>query len=184
MISEAEPAIRIAPEADVCSPPSCTCAIRTLAKRLSLVDFVLQIECLDGCAPGRPRAAPRCRAPHAGFRRAAAPACSPMRWRQCVRPEHSCGKRCRKNASPVEYWKYGFSAQRAHTASSDTPVHVLQPHHEPAFGAPPSGVAEQVGEFAVDPVPVDLLGEPYQFVARVDDLIEPSPQKVARAVVF
>ena len=30
---------------------------------------------------------------------------SPIRPRQCVSPERSCGKACWKNSSPVKYWK-------------------------------------------------------------------------------
>ncbi len=44
---------------------------------------------------------------------------SPRRWRQRVSKLGSQGKRVWKNTSPVKNCKYGFSSQRAHTASSD-----------------------------------------------------------------
>lgn len=44
---------------------------------------------------------------------------SPMRLRQRVIDERSNGRSWRKNSSPHKYWKYEFSIQRAHSASSD-----------------------------------------------------------------
>jgi hypothetical protein len=43
----------------------------------------------------------------------------PMRWRQRVSEERSNTSRCWKNSSPQKNWKYGFSTQRSHTASSE-----------------------------------------------------------------
>src|SRR5262245_61349961 len=42
-----------------------------------------------------------------------------LRWRQRVSDERSNTNPCWKNASPQKYWKYGFSTQRSHKASSE-----------------------------------------------------------------
>src|SRR5215475_4986908 len=42
----------------------------------------------------------------------------PIRWRQRVSDERSNTNACWKNSSPQKYWKYGFSTQRSHKASS------------------------------------------------------------------
>ena len=46
---------------------------------------------------------------------------SPIRLRQRVSEDGSIGGRCWKKVSPVKCWKYGFSTQRASTASSERP---------------------------------------------------------------
>src|SRR5262249_17548221 len=43
----------------------------------------------------------------------------PIRWRHRVSDERSNTNACWKNASPQKYWKYGFSTQRSHRASSE-----------------------------------------------------------------
>src|SRR5215467_366633 len=43
----------------------------------------------------------------------------PIRWRQRVSDERSNTNACWKNSSPQKYWKYGFSTQRSHRASSE-----------------------------------------------------------------
>src|SRR5262244_1708795 len=43
----------------------------------------------------------------------------PIRWRQRVSDERSNTNACWKNSSPPKYWKYGFSTQRSHKASSE-----------------------------------------------------------------
>ena len=40
-------------------------------------------------------------------------------WRNRVSDERSNTNACWKNASPQKYWKYGFSTQRSHKASSE-----------------------------------------------------------------
>lgn len=42
-----------------------------------------------------------------------------MRLRQRVIDERSNGRLWRKNSSPDRHWKYRFSIQRTHSASSD-----------------------------------------------------------------
>src|ERR1700756_4876696 len=44
---------------------------------------------------------------------------SPIRWRQRVSDDRSNTNECWKNSSPQKYWKYGFSTQRSHKASSE-----------------------------------------------------------------
>ena len=56
-----------------------------------------------------------------------------------------------------------------------------EPDHEPRLGRRPAVLAEQPSQLGVEPVPVDLIGQPRQLVAHVDDLIEPGPEQIARA---
>src|SRR6516165_11766264 len=44
---------------------------------------------------------------------------APIRWRQRVSDDRSNTNACWKNSSPQKYWKYGFSTQRSHRASSE-----------------------------------------------------------------
>ena len=56
------------------------------------------------------------------------------------------------------------------------PVNVLeqqQPDREARRDARPALIAIKRRDLAVEPCPVDLLGEPHQLVLHVDDLIEP-----------
>jgi hypothetical protein len=55
-----------------------------------------------------------------------------------------------------------------------------QPDHEPGFnpGAPLVGVERS--DLAIEPIPIDALGKLHQLVAKVDDLIEPRPEQIAR----
>ncbi len=55
-------------------------------------------------------------------------------------------------------------------------VDVLQeqnPDHEPALGRRPAVIAEQIRDLVVEPVPVDLVGQPNELMPDVDDLVEP-----------
>ena len=66
------------------------------------------------------------------------------------------------------------------------PVDLLQQQdrdHEARFGRGPSLGREAIRHLLVDPVPVDLLGQPDQFMSHVDDLIEPCPKEIARALL-
>src|SRR5262245_11929570 len=47
---------------------------------------------------------------------------SPIRWRQRVSDDRSNTNACWKNSSPQKYWKYGFSTERSHKASSERSV--------------------------------------------------------------
>ena len=65
------------------------------------------------------------------------------------------------------------------------PVDLLQQHdrdHEARFARGPSPGREAVRHLPVDPVPVDLPGQPDRFMSPVDDLIEPCPKEIARAL--
>jgi len=63
-------------------------------------------------------------------------------------------------------------------------VDVLQqqkPHHEPRLGRRRAFDAEALGQFAIDPGPVDCIGQADQLVLQVDDPIELRPEQIARA---
>lgn len=59
-----------------------------------------------------------------------------------------------------------------------------QTDHEAGLGSRPPGIAELVGQFTVEPVSVDRVGQAHKLVALVDDLIEPRPEQITRAALF
>ena len=56
-----------------------------------------------------------------------------------------------------------------------------KPDHEAGLDPRPAVLAVERRDLAVDPVPIDLAGEQHQFVLRIDDLIEPRPEQIARS---
>lgn len=64
------------------------------------------------------------------------------------------------------------------------PINVFveeQPDHEPRRHRGSASLGKQIRQFRVFPLPVDLADQPRQFVAHVDDLIEPRAKQVIRA---
>lgn len=59
-----------------------------------------------------------------------------------------------------------------------------QPDHEAGRYPGPAVLAIERRNLPVDPVPVDLAGEPNQLVLHVDDLVQPGPEQIARSLRF
>ena len=67
------------------------------------------------------------------------------------------------------------------------PVDLLQeqdPDHEAGLGPGPSLGGETLRHLLVDPVPVDLLGQPNQLMLHIDDLIETGSKEVACSLLL
>ena len=110
---------------------------------------------------------------------------SPSRWRQRVSDERSNGSSCRNTTSPQKYWKYGFSTNRSHSASSDRLCMCLR-MNSPATSRVGSGGRPDTTDRTKAPrqkIPIDLLRQPHQRMAKVDDLRQRRPKQVILTIV-
>jgi hypothetical protein len=59
-----------------------------------------------------------------------------------------------------------------------------KPDHEAGLDPGPAMLAVERRDLAVDPVPIDLAGEPNQLVLHVADLVQPCQEQIIRFVIL
>ena len=106
---------------------------------------------------------------------------SPIRLRQWLIPERSCGRVCWKNSSPVKYWKYGSLTHRSQTCSSarlKVSFNKNMPTMKRTGSAGRPSAEKQSASSSSSQFQSILSGKNNQRVLHIDDLVKPGAEKI------